>query len=265
MARVLLYSIIVILVLWERISVLARPIRNAFLLLALGLLAPGAALAVPTIMLEVVGGSGPVNVQPDGTGSTVGDVTTWTLTDPLEIDGIMLDSWQAQFKEDPYVTNNLNVTNNTLATQTFIATVILPIPAFAYDSAINSSVGVTATDSNGNNILSFANNGATPLFQGIVNGVTVVLPLNPTGLPLTTASCAVSFPGCTATDAIGTALQALTPGVATQIGITLTFQLSPGDSAGITSRFEIVPEPGTATLLGGGLLLLAGARRRRSA
>ena len=252
---------------WEGILVLTRIVRISLLLIISALLVPGASLAtheIPLIMFEVVGGSGPVNVQSLGTGVAVGDVTVWELDSPLAIDGIMLDNWDAQFKEDPYVTNNLNVTNTTGSTQTFIATVLLTIPAFSYGSAINSSVGVTATDSNGNNILLFANNGSTPLFQGTVNG-TAMLPLDPSGLPLTTASCTVPFPGCTATDSAGTAFQALAPGVATQIGITLTFDLSPGDSAGLTSRFEIIPEPGTAMLLGLGLLVLSGARRRNSA
>ena len=53
-------------------------------------------------------------------------------------------------------------------------------------------------------------------------------------------------------------------GVTSLIGITFTFQLSEGDSVGITSRFEIVnvPEPTSAALLALGLggLLLMGRR-----
>jgi hypothetical protein len=241
---------------------LARILRSALILLAAAVLLPAVAGATPMIMIEVQGGSGSTNLQPMGTASPTGPgEITWELDNAFNVDGITVDNWTVVFKEDPYVTNNVNVTNNTLVTQTFIATVILPIPAFGYDSVINSSVGVTTTDSNGNNILSFANSGGTPIFQGTVNGGTV-LSMNPPGLPLTTASCPVAFPGCTATSATGTAFQAAGPGVANQIGITLTFTLSPGDSAGLTSRFEVVPEPSTALLLGGGLLALGAARRR---
>jgi hypothetical protein len=57
---------------------------------------------------------------------------------------------------------------------------------------------------------------------------------------------------------------AVTPGVASLIGITLTFQLSPGDSVGMTSRFEIVnvPEPTTAALIGVAIVGIVIARRR---
>jgi len=74
-------------------------------------------------------------------------------------------------------------------------------------------------------------------------------------------SCPVPFAGCTATSSAFVA-SLLTSGSATEIGVTLTFELSPGDSAGLTSRFEIVPEPGTAALPAVGLAGLALRRRR---
>jgi len=70
--------------------------------------------------------------------------------------------------------------------------------------------------------------------------------------------------GCSAIASNGVSSLAVAPGTASVIGITLTFQLNPGDSAAITSRFEIasVPEPALLSLLGAGLVVLAVARRR---
>jgi MYXO-CTERM domain-containing protein len=49
------------------------------------------------------------------------------------------------------------------------------------------------------------------------------------------------------------------------IAIRLRFNLSPGDSAGFTSVFNVIPEPSTAVLAGFGLLGLLAAGRRRKA
>jgi hypothetical protein len=198
-----------------------------------------------------------------------GGVATWTLTAPFVKSAYTVSAWTAELKEDPYVTNDITLKNTFGADAVFTVTVLLPIPAFAYNSVINSSVGVTVTDSNGNGTLLFDVSGAT-IYTGYVENpaTTTLLPMNPITpgtIPISTADCPVTFPGCTATSSNGVASLGVASGTATAIGITLKFMLSDGDTAGITSRFEIAnvaPEPATAALLGAGLAAIALARRR---
>ena len=185
----------------------------------------------------------------------------YVLTAPVVGDDWTINSWVSAYDTDPFVTNNISLTNNSGVAQTFIISAALPIAAFNYDKAVFSSVGVTATDSNGNGSLSVT---SPALFEGFVNApaVTLLSLLDP--VSLTQANCS-PFPntnGCSATTSDGIVLQALPAGVATLIGIKLQFTLSPGDSIGITSRFEIVPEPTTLLLVGAGLIGLAVTRRR---
>jgi hypothetical protein len=198
-------------------------------------------------------------LAPLGTGTTNPDgTTTWTLTSPYAGTGYTVKNWSATLATDAFVTNNVTLTNNQATTQTFIATVNLPIPSFAYNAIGGSSVGVTATDSNGDGSVTVSSVTPNGIFTGTVNGVsTLTLLPDPT-----TVSC--SIPGCTNTASANFASGPAGPGVATQIGIALEFSLTPGDSAGLTSRFEITPEPTTAFLLSSGIIGLAvfGTKRR---
>ena len=174
-----------------------------------------------------------------------------------------ITQWAADLKEDPFITNNVNITNNTGFTVVYVASVLMPIPAFGYNAVVNSSVGVTATDDDADNTLLVDEDSGISFYQGRVNAVTL-LTLTPPAIPITTADCTVpgpNFPGCTATSSAGITYLA-TAGVANNLEIVLRFALSPGDSIGITSRFEIVPEPSTGLLLGLGVLALALKRRQ---
>ena len=240
--------------------------------------APSSALTyTPTVTIGRVGGTTWNMLDPAVATSTLSapnaaGVQTWDLTDYFTVGAYTIDSWQVQLKEDPFVTNNLHLTNTSGVTSTFIATVLLPIPTFAYNSVINSSVGVTVTDSDGNGTLLFDVSGATPTYNGFVNFPvsTTLLGMNPVfpgTIPITTADCTIPFAGCTATSSNGVASLGVAPGSTSLIGLVITFQLSAGDSVGITSRFEIanvVPEPSIVALLGVGVVSLVFARRRAS-
>jgi hypothetical protein len=189
------------------------------------------------------------------------DVATWALDGPFVKATYTLDSMMVELKEDPFVTNNLTLTNTTSSTQTFIVSVLLPITAFAYDATIASSVGVTVTN---NLSTSVAASSVSPdgIYTGTVNG-SGILTLMP---HLTTVTCGTTGCSTTSSDLSAVPQLAAGPGVATSIGIILKFSLSAFDSVAITSRFEIisVPEPSALLLLVVGLPALAYARRHAS-
>lgn len=162
------------------------------ILLSILLLAGGVS-ALPMMTIDVAGGDPADDVTADGTfsGPDVNGVMFWSLDQSQAIvEGGnqlgMLNSWTVSSKEDPYVTNNVNLTNTTGITQTYMATVLLPIPATAYNAVISSSVGATITDSNGNNSMALNDDGFVAFYRGQVNGGTL---LNLSPVPLTGANC----------------------------------------------------------------------------
>lgn len=239
----------------------SRLLFAAALLLGAGSASAGTIpVGIPSVTLGENGASGDlaslgVLVQnPDGvTGS-------WSLTEDYSGGGWLVSDWTLSYDNDPFVTNNITVTNVSLVTQTFVATVLLPISPFGYN-VHRGSVGVSTTDSNGDGVLTFASVVPTGLHQGTINGATQLELLDPIALNI--ASCG-SIPGCTAVASQSIAYAPVGPGVATQIGLILQFNLSPGDSASLTSRYEIAPEPTTLTLALAGLAGLGVLGRRRN-
>ncbi|MEZ4218572.1 MAG: PEP-CTERM sorting domain-containing protein [Myxococcota bacterium] len=173
-----------------------------------------------------------------------------------------IDEWDSTIDLDPFITNNFTVTNNTAATLTYTIAVSSPIPAFNADEIVQSTIQLRLLDSNGIGGALVTSSAGTDVYEAFVNGSKALgLLTDPFSLSCTDPiDCTIN-----GTAAAGVASQAFGPAVATSIGLTITFDLTPGNSASILSRFELVPEPGTALLVGIGLVGLAGARRHRRA
>ena len=170
-----------------------------------------------------------------------------------------VNEWTSEWDTDPFVTNNLNVTNNSAFTMTFDVTVISPVVLTGPQTAMSGSIGITLTNTTGTAQLDDA---GAAIYRALIDG-SVVRSLLPAAYAL---SCANPFCSTTDGDDFGVFPNApeIGPQANTDIAIRIRFDLSPGDSAAITSVFNIeaVPEPGTAALLGLGLIVLAAAGRR---
>jgi hypothetical protein len=228
--------------------------------------------AVATTLTIQIGGGLATDVAGLGGTYSEGDLTAWWLQtedaegNPIPVDpnnpytdiaDIEITGLSALLKTDPFVTLNASFSNPTAFTQTYTLTITLPIPAFAYNATVASSVGITVTDSIGGSVTASS---VTPegIYSGQVNGVTILTLLpDPTSVGCATAGCSD-----TETDNGGVPQLPATPGVATSIGIQLKFTLSAFDQVGITSRFEIVPEPSVLALLGIAFAALVVSRSR---
>jgi hypothetical protein len=260
------------------------PVRSCVFAAVVALVVPtlSAAVTLPagtSVTIAVAGGSS-YTLTGLGSATDLGDGEIgWTLNDSngggsangvWSVSGILqIGSWSATLKEDPFVTNNLVITNVSSVAQSFTATVTLPIPGgFSYNQIIDSSIAVTVTDTL-TTLGGAAGDGATissvsptGIYTGLINGSpALTLFPHPTTISCATNGCSVTLSDPVSGDFDGPA----GPGVATSIALTLTFTLGPGDTAGITSRFEIIPEPGTLALVGGGLAALAALGRRARA
>jgi hypothetical protein len=159
-----------------------------------------------------------------------------------------------EFNPDPFVLNNILVTNTTTTTQIFSVTVGLPT-SFPAPNLIAGNITTSVIDGgSGSATISTASPDA--IYQAQIDGSTVET-LQDDPFSITTSISSGS------SASFGFDPSAIP--VVSSIGIKLTFQLTAGDTAAIISRFDVVPEPSCLALCGLALAIgFATGRRNRS-
>jgi hypothetical protein len=159
---------------------------------------------------------------------------------------------ELEFHPNPYVLNNILVTNNSAVTQSFNILVALPT-TFGSPNQILGSITTQVIDgTSGGATLTAPANGS--VYQAIIDGTTVAT-LQDDPFVLVAPAAGVNND----LESFGPAVNGLA--VTSYIAIELNFTLSPGDSAAILSRFDVIPEPASLALLGVASILLVGRRR----
>ncbi len=168
-------------------------------------------------------------------------------------------NWDLLLDQDPFVSSSFGITNNTGVLQTFTISITTASMALGAPTVMSGTISGFVGDGNG--LLDQFGNGGTvrtqgvsPFYEALVDGVGVrSLYTAPT-----TASAPLFGTNPIANQNFGGEAG---PAIASSIGIRNIFEVTPGDNAGFTSTFLIVPSPAGLGLFGA--LGLVALRRRR--
>jgi hypothetical protein len=217
--------------------------------------------AIPTIRILIEDGPNPATwswtpaaneLRPSGAGS-------YQLISPREFDILSNRAHVLvqglEFDPDPFVLNNILVTNTTTSTQIFSAFVGVPT-TFGAPNLISGSI-LTGVIDGGFDGASVTSASPTAIYQAQIDSSTVATLQNH---PFSLIAPAAGLNSATAS--FGPLPSAIP--VNSNIGIQLRFALTAGDTASILSRFDVtaVPEPGSFALVGLGLALVTRRSRR---
>ncbi len=178
-----------------------------------------------------------------------------------------ISDWNLSGEFDPMLNIGFGF-KNTGATATFTIVSSIPVAPLGPTSLMGGSTGGSVTD-DGNGVGGLGTATPDPFYVGLIDGApqaaTALLP-DPTNIPGAGFPGTFAFGGQTVNiPAVSVGLPGPTipgPAVAASIGIRHRFQLATQDSVGVSSFFQVVPEPGTASLVALGVTGLALLRRR---
>jgi hypothetical protein len=164
-----------------------------------------------------------------------------------------------QIDSDPVVTGTTGITNSQAFAQHITLVYTLPVVAMPFGTVTGGRVSGTLTDQDANGASVSTAGAGTAFYTALLDGANwQQLYTDPASFAVLGTSTAI--PNVT----FGSPIPSLPgPAVASTIGIRLDFILSGFDSVSFTSNHVVnpVPEPGTAALVGLGLVFLAGRRR----
>lgn len=213
--------------------------------------------ALPAFNYELSVGGSPVysTAAFPGTWSAVPQGGNAWLVQGSYATGAFSFDFQLTLKSDPFCTSNFNLTNTSGALglySTSLTVAVTPVAApSSYQGGISGSITDNSTNFDGALLTAVPGAFYTSLIDGVPFHVEY-----PSG-----SSIAEPFGGLTADIPAANYGGAGGPAVVGSIGIRNDFSLTADDSVGMISRFDIVPAPGAASMLG--LAGLVGLRRRR--
>lgn len=200
----------------------------------------------PTLTVTMEGDDGPLtwSFTPAGEAvSPLGERRGWQLAaSELPRDLVLfggrarIEIRHLEFDHNPFIDFNVAVTNLLPTTETFTFTATV-LTTFAAPNFISGNIETTVTDENGDGA-TLAALAADSVYSGQIDGVTVATLQD---FPFTLVAPVDGTDG--ASDSFGPDPNAIP--VTTSIAARVRFELSPGDSATASGRFEVV---GTADL-----------------